>query len=65
MLTESLNIRIRELEVDLSNEQEKYISSIKLHENNTTLKVIRYEILRRKFELEALYSQLKIKRIAL
>jgi len=59
MLTESLNLRIRELEVDLSNEQEKYISSIKLHENNTTLKVIRYEILRRKFQLESLYSQLK------
>ena len=59
MLTESLNIRIRELEVDLSNEQEKYISSIKSHENNTTLKVIRYEIVRRKFQLESLYSQLK------
>ena len=59
MLTESLNLRIRELEVDLGDEQEKYISSIKLHENNTTLKFIRYEMLRRKFELESLYSQLK------
>jgi hypothetical protein len=59
MLTQSLNIRIRELEVDLANEQERYVSSIKSHENNTTLKVIRYEILRRKFELESLYSQLK------
>jgi len=59
MLTESLNIIIRELEADLANEQEKYVSSIKSHENNTTLKVIRYEILRRKFELESLYAQLK------
>ena len=59
MFEKNLNERIRDSEVDLGNEQEKYVSSIKLHENNTTLKFIRYEMLRRKFELESLYAQLK------
>jgi hypothetical protein len=62
MFEKNLNERIRDSEVDLGNEQEKYVSSIKSHENSITLKVIRYEILRRKFELDALYSQLKIKK---
>jgi hypothetical protein len=65
MFEKNLNERIRDLEVDLGNEQEKYVSGIKLHESSTTLKIIRYEILRRKFELERLYSQLKTKRLAL
>jgi hypothetical protein len=65
MFEKNLNERIRDLEVDLGNEQEKYVGGIKLHESSTTLKIIRYEILRRKFELEALYSQLKTKRLAL
>jgi len=64
MFEKNLNERIRDLEVDLGNKQEKYVSGIKSHENSITLKVIRYEILRRRFELESLYSQLKRKKIS-
>jgi hypothetical protein len=64
MFEKNLNERIRDLEVDLGNEQQKYVSGIKSHENSITLKVIRYEILRRRFELESLYSQLKRKKIS-
>ena len=59
MFTNTLDIRIKELETDLFNEQEKYVSSIKLHDNSATIKNIREDILARRFELEALYAQLK------
>jgi hypothetical protein len=59
MSKNNLNIRIRELEVSLANEQEKYISSVRSHGKDAGIKAIRYDILARKFELEALYAQLK------
>ena len=59
MSKNNLNTRIRELEVGLANEQEKYISSVRSHGKDVTIKAIRYDILARKFELEALYSQLQ------
>jgi hypothetical protein len=59
MLTKDVNIKIRELEAYLTTEQERYVGSIKLHDNSATIKNIRYDILARRFELEALYAQLK------
>jgi len=58
MLTE-LDTRIRELEVDLAREQEKYVDSIKSHDDYITIQNIRHDILVLKAELESLYAQLK------
>jgi hypothetical protein len=59
MLTKDVNIKIAELEAYLASEQEKYVSSVKSHNDSATIKNIRYDILARRFELEALYAQLK------
>lgn len=59
MLTKKLDTRIRELEADLTREQEKYVNSIKSHEDYITIQNIRYDVLARRFELEALYAQRK------
>ena len=59
MLTKKLDTRIRELEADLTREQEKYVNSIKSHEDYITIQNIRDDVLARKFELESLYAQRK------
>lgn len=59
MPTKNVNIKIAELEAYLTTEQEKYVSSVKSHHDSATIKNIRYDILARRFELEALYAQLK------
>ena len=59
MPTKNVNIKIAELEAYLTTEQEKYVSSVKSHHDSATIKNIRYDILRRKFGLEALCSRLK------
>ena len=38
MPTKNVNIKIRELEADLATDQEKYVSSIKSHEDYATIK---------------------------
>jgi hypothetical protein len=59
MPTKNVNIKIAELEAYLATEQEKYVSSVKSHHDSSTIKNISYDILARRFELEALYAQLK------
>jgi hypothetical protein len=58
MFREDIDIKIRQLELDLEKETEKYMTSIKSHENYSTLRGIRDSMHEIKLELAALHSQL-------
>jgi hypothetical protein len=57
MIQKELKRSIKQLEAELTSEEEKYVNAVKSHDNYVTLKAIRSGIRTIKAELQSLYKQ--------